>query len=270
MIFEILIVAGVGVLSAAIRSFRHPALFRIGTLGFVLTSFLAGWLIGGNIGTGLCFASTWFILPWLEILTKVRKVRLPLDRRIEPCAPPARATFPAFSDLSDEMEAGGLEYIEDAGWSHEENRQFYRLFLSQDRKTAAAICLVEQADFAFYFIVLRSHALDGRLVVTWNYPFSYGLYQVPRTIVNRAGGEKSIPEIITLHQDFLKREGGIELRSMDDRSLRSEMQADLRNQLDHNLTCGILKREGDSMIRYTFRGMFFLWFQFLRDFVRFS
>ncbi len=270
MIFEILIVAGVGVLCAAIRSFHHPALFRIGTLGFVLTSFLAGWLIGGNIWTGLAFASTWIILPWLEILTKVRRVRLPLERTILPCPPPARSAFPAFSDLSEEMEAGGFEYLEDAGWSHEENRQSYRLFRDQERTTSATICLVEQADFAFYFIALRSQALDGRLFVTWNYPFSYGLYQLPSTMLNRAGGEKSIAEIIGLHRDFLKAGDAPELCLVEEDSLRAEIQADLVSQINHNLTCGILKKEGDSMIRYTVRGMFFLWFQFLRDFVRFS
>ena len=53
MLSEVLLVAGAGMLSAALRSFRHPALFRAGTFGFVLTSFLAGWLVGGSAWTGL-------------------------------------------------------------------------------------------------------------------------------------------------------------------------------------------------------------------------
>lgn len=270
MISEVLMVVGVGVLSAALRSFRHPALFRAGTFGFVMTSFLAGWLIGGNVWTGVCFASTWFLLPWLEILTRVRKLRLPLDRELESCAPPPRATFPAFSELSEEMESGGFEYVEDAGWSHQDARQFYRLFRSGDRATAGAICLVQQSEFAFYYIALRSRAVDGRLLITWNYPFSYGLHQMPNTILNRAAGEKSIPEMIQLHRAFLEREAGEGLCPMEESSLRAEIQKDMLEQLNHNVTCGILKKAGDSTICYTVRGMFFLWFQFLRDFVRFS
>jgi hypothetical protein len=270
MLSEVMLVVGAGVCSVALRSFRHPALFRAGTLGFVLTSFLAGWLIGGSIWTGLAFGSTWFLLPWLEILGRARKLRLPLDRRLEASAPPPRAAFPDFAEVSDEMEARGFEHVEDAGWSHGDMRQFYRLFQSGNRLTAGAICLVEQAEFAFYYIALRSRAADGRLLITWNYPFSYGLHQMPGTLLNRVDGKNSIPELIRLHLAFLEREGGTGIFPMEEASLRNELQADLRGQLDHNLACGILKKAGDSTICYTVRGMFFLWFQFLRDFVRFS
>lgn len=270
MISEVLLVLGVGVLSAGLRSFRHPALFRSGTLGFVATSFLAGWLIGGSVWTGVCFASTWFLLPWLEILTRVRKLRLPLDHHLESCAPPPRAAFPTFPELTGEMESGGFEQVDDVGWNHGETRQFYRLFRSEDRTTSGAICLIEQSEFAFYYIALRSRALDGRILVTWNYPFSYGLHQVPQMVLNRAAGEQSIVEMIRLHRIFLEHEAGTGVIPLTDGVLRSDLQDDLRGQLDHNLACGILKKTGDSTICYTIRGMFFLWFQFLRDFVRFS
>lgn len=269
MVFEVLIVAGVGVLSAGLRSFRHPVLFRLGTLGFVLTSFLAGWVFGGNVWTGMCFAATWFLLPWLEILTRVRAMRLPAERRLEPAAPPTRSAFPAFSELSDEMEAGGFEYVEDAGWSHEETRQHYRLFQSSDRKTAGAICLVEQPVFSFYYIALRSRTVDGRLLITWNYPFSLGLRQMPGTILRRAAGEKSVEELILQHRASLDSEG-VGLCLVDQETLRAEIESDLRDQVTHNIACGILRREGTSSIRYTGRGLVFLWLQFLRDFVRFS
>lgn len=88
MISELCVVAAVGVLSVALRSFQNQAFFRIGTLGFIATSFLAGWLLGGSMVLGAVFASTWFLLPWLEILTRVRRLRLPLDRQLEKCPPP--------------------------------------------------------------------------------------------------------------------------------------------------------------------------------------
>jgi len=268
MLFEILLVAGAGTFAFALRSFHHPFLFRVGTLGLVATSFLAGWLIGGTVLTGCLFASTWFLLPWLEILTRVRRMRLPLDRRIEPCAPPARASFPNFEGLCSEMESGGFEYADDVGWRHDDMRHFYRLFLSSDRKTIGAICLVEQAEFTFYYISFRSRTGDGRQVVTWNYPFSYGLHQFPGTQLHRVAGEQSA--LIGSHAGLVARNLGSDVCAVEPEAVCDELQGDLRVQLDHNIACGILRREGDSMIRYTVRGMFFLWFQFLRDFVRFS
>ncbi|MEI6070838.1 MAG: hypothetical protein WCS31_03525 [Verrucomicrobiae bacterium] len=268
MLFEIMLVAGAGTLAFALRSFRDPLLFRAGTLGLVATSFLAGWLIGGSVPAGFLFASTWFLLPWLEILTRVRRMRLPLDRRIESCAPPARASFPNFNDLSDEMEAGGFEYADDVGWAHADLRHFYRLFLSPDRKTIAAICLVEQADFTFYYISFRSRTGDGRQVVTWNYPFSYGLHPFPGTRLHRIAGEQSA--LIGSHAGLVARGLGSDVCAVELGAVCAELQSDLRVQVNHNLACGILRQDGDSLIRYTVRGMFFLWFQFLRDFVRFS
>ena len=48
------------------------------------------------------------------------------------------------------------------------------------------------------------------------------------------------------------------------------MQSEMRDQLLHNIHLGVLERDGEKFIRYTRRGMFFLWFQFLRDLVRLS
>ena len=92
MISELCIVAAAGVLSLALRSFHNQACFRIGTLGFIATSFLAGWLLGGSMVLGAVFASTWFLLPWLEILTRARRLRLPLHRQLfcEPSPAPTK------------------------------------------------------------------------------------------------------------------------------------------------------------------------------------
>lgn len=270
MLFEVLIVAAVGVLSAAMRTYRSALLFRIGTLGFVFTSFLAGWLIGGNFWTGVVFASSWFLLPWLEILTRVRRMRLPLERELRACPPPTREAFPAFGELSEEVEGAGFEYVEDVGWNDAQNRQFYRLFRGGDGRTVGAICLVEQSGFTFYYVAFRSVAEDGRVLVTWNYPFSYGLHQAPGTILNREPGDRSISDLAAAHEIAVGREMGVGAVALAEGEIRGGLQADLRGQVEHNLACGILRREGEGSICYTMRGLFFLWCQFLRDFVRFS
>lgn len=272
MISDLLLVLGTGVFSAALRSFRHPVLFRVGTLGMVLTSFLAGWLIGGSLVVGFLFAAMWFLLPWLEILTRIRRLRLPLDRRLLPTPPPTRATFPMFPELTEEMEADGYAFVDDAAWSHEATRQFFRVFQNPDRRTVGAICFVEQNEFAFYYVAFSSRTADGRTYLTWNYPFSFGLRLPPAHRLNRVQGEESIEALLERHRRFLQSQGVAtdDLRPLAPEDILPDMQQELRAQLDHNLACGLLVRDGPEMIRYSVRGMFFLWFQFLRDFVRLS
>ena len=272
MISSLLLVLGAGVMAVSFRTFRHPVVFFAGTLGMVGTSFLAGWLLGGSLVVGVVFASTWFLLPWVEILTRVRKLRLPIDRRLESCAPPARGAFPGFVELSDEMESAGFEYCEDAGWEQERMRQFYRFYYSERTRTLAAICLVEQDAVAFYYVALTSRAADGRVFMTWNYPFSYGLHLLPKISLNRGGGDLSIAELTTSHASHLERAAirAEDLRRQTPEGIRDDVQNEMREHVDHNLACGILKRDGGDMIRYSLRGMIFLWVQFLRDFGRIS
>jgi hypothetical protein len=49
---------------------------------------------------------------------------------------------------------------------------------------------------------------------------------------------------------------------------RGLLEQDLRAQIDHNVRSGLLKPVGAKQVRYTWRGMLYLWFQFLLDFVR--
>lgn len=272
MISSILLVLGCGVLAAALRSFRQPVLFTLGTLGMVATSFLAGWILGGSLVLGTVFALSWFLLPWVEILTRVRKLRLPIDRQLEACTPPARSEFPDFSELSEEIESAGFEYCEDVRWQHEGIRQFYRFYYRAESRTAGTICLIEQGPIAFYYVAMSSRTADGQVFLTWNYPFSYGLHLPPKFSVNRASGDLSVSGLAAAHSAFLEKAAvGVEgLLPRTAENIRMDVQSELREQLDHNLNCGLLKRDGGEMIRYSARGMFFLWLEFLRDFVRIS
>jgi hypothetical protein len=272
VISQLLLVAGVGVLATALRTVSHPAAFRIGTLGLVATSFLAGWLLGGSLVLGVVFAAMWFLLPWLEILTRVRKLRLPLNRRLEKSPPPPASRFPNLGELTDELEAMEFEHSEDVDWRHDDMRQFYRLFYNAEKRTAAAVCLVEQGEFSFFYVAFTSHGKDGRIFMTWNYPFSYGMRQQPQMVLNRVEEDEGVEALAESHQIFLSGlslENGA-LAELQIQDLREEFQKDQRLQIEHNIACGILRHDGDEMIRYSVRGMFFLWFQFLREFVRLS
>lgn len=273
MISNLMLVLGVAVLSAALRSFQNPLVFRIGTLGIVVTSFLAGWLLGGSVWLGFVLAGSWLFLPWLEILTRVRKMRLPIERRLEPRTPPTRQTFPGLNELTDEIEEQGFEHVEDIGWEHEENRHFYRIFSHAERKVQASICLNEQQDMAFYYLSVAGHTSDGRTLITWNYPFSYGLKLQPQMMVQRVeGAPQGFGEMLATHERMLETHGvkRDDLLDQTAEEIVGAMQSEMHAQIAHNISVGLLARDGEHFIRYTTRGMFYLWFQFLRDLVRFS
>lgn len=272
MLSNFLIVAAVAVLSVALRTYHTPMIRRVGTLGVFVTSFLAGWLIGGHLLLGVAFASTWLLLPWLEILTRVRKLRLPLERNLEPAQQPSREDFPNLRELTEEIEAAGFESVDDLGWTYESQRQFYRLFYQPASNTEAALCFVEQDGLAFYYMSVTSRSSAGQVYLTWTYPFSYGLRLLPSLHLHRVEPSSSFCEMLAGHryQLDLRHVGLDAVLPQTPDSMREHIEDDLRRQISHNLDLGLLAKVGEDRIRYSARGMLFLWVQFLRDLVRLS
>lgn len=270
MISSLLIVLAAITISVGLRTYRHPLLFRLGTFGIMASSFLAGWLIGGSMALGIFCAASWLFLPWLEILTRIRRMRLPLERTLAPSRPPTRTAFPSLEEITAEIEAQGFAHVDDTGCSDQEGRQFYRVFNHEAKRIQASISLVEQAEFAFFYLTLTSRGEDGRVFVTWNYPFSYGLKAFPCLRVNRVGGLRSIENLLEIHEAFMRDERAGVLLDQSAEEILAAMQRDMQTQISHNLHIGLLKRDGKECIRYSKRGMVFLWLQFLRDFVRLS
>ena len=59
-----------------------------------------------------------------------------------------------------------------------------------------------------------------------------------------------------------------DLRVPDPDEVINEIEGEMRRQIDHNLSKGIIQLTGDGHFRYSFRGLFFLWRQFIRDMLR--
>ena len=260
-------------LTWALRTFHHPLLHRAGTLGVFVTSFLAGWLLGGHLWIGILFASSWLFLPWLEILTRVRKLRLPERMALTPCAPPSAQDLPVLRDLTQDVEEMEFEHVEDASWEQEGLRHFFRIFYHPKRRLRATIALIEQGDLGFYYLAVSSREnLTDHESITWNYPFAYSMKIPPHWHIQRVNGEVSIEELMTRHQQFLEARGvkAEDLTSESPEEMLHEIVRRTEEQVIHNVRCGIFLRAGDGEVRYSLRGMFFLWGQFLRDLVRLS
>ena len=272
MLSNLLLILGVLALSISLRSFRHPLVRKLGAIGIMATSFLVGWLLSGYWQLGVFCASSWLLLPWLEILTRVRKLTLQPEKDLRHKTPPNSEVFPALGELTEEMEGESFEHVEDAGWDWDDYQQFLRLFYKAADRTQAAICLIDQHDMAFYYLMISSRAKDGRVWTTWNNPFSESLKLVPQWRVNRLRGDQTFLEIYESHKSFLSRNRVRldDLEELDPEKIQTEIQQDLRAQVAHNIARGVLRRDSGGAIRYSWRGLFFIWFQFLRDLVRLS
>ena len=105
---------------------------------------------------------------------------------------------------------------------------------------------------------------------TWNYPFSLNLKVAPEWRMNRESGNKTFIQLLDSHRACLERNGVRTENLLETKPLElaDQLQSEQQAQIAHNVTAGILAKGKDGEIRYTWRGLLFIWLQFLRDFVR--
>src|SRR5881398_2488454 len=204
MLFGLFLTLGVAVLSVALRSYQTSLAQKLGALGILIASFLAVYFITGNAGWGVAGAASWLFLPWLEILTRIRTLRLPKEKRLRPKNPPSNSLFPALDEISREIENEGFAHVNDAGWDWEDYRQFFRLFYKEEDRAQATICLNEQHDLSFYYLRISSRTQDGTIWTTWNYPLSYRLKLTPHFRINRQRPDQSFWQLYQSHKAFLR------------------------------------------------------------------
>ncbi len=269
MLFGFLLTLGVAVLSIALRSFQSSFSQKAGALGILAASYLLVYFITGNVWLGLLGGLSWLFLPWLEILTRIRALRLPKEKQLRPKSAPSPDVFPSLTDITREIENEGFVQLNDTGWDWEDYRQFFRLFYKEEDRAQATICLNEQHDLSFYYLRISSRA-KGVIWTTWNYPLSYGLKLTPQFRINRQRPDQSFWQLYQSHRQFL-RDNDVDLTAverMDEDKIEKEIENDLRDQIAHNVSAGILKPATDTHVKYSLRGMVYLWCQFLLDLVR--
>lgn len=270
MLFGFFLTLGVAVLSVALRSYQTSLAQKVGAFGILASTFLAIYFATGQWSIGLIGTLSWLFLPWLEILTRIRVLRLPKEKALRPKSPPSAEVFPTLNEITREVENEGFVHVNDAGWDWEDYRQFFRLFYKDDDRAQATICLNEQSDLSFYYLRISSRARDGRIWTTWNYPLSYGLKLTPQFRINRQRPDQSFWQLYQSHKEYL-RSHHVEtsvIAPMDDERIQTEIENDLREQIAHNVAAGVLKPANESEVKYSWRGMIYLWCQFLLDLVR--
>src|SRR6201988_1343040 len=124
MLFKLFILLGAGVLAVALRSFQSSFSQKTGAVAILAVSYLLVYFATGSHILGGLAAAAWFFLPWVEILTRIRALRLPKEKRLRPKSPPSSDTFPTLNEITREIENEGFVHVNDAGWDWEDYRQF--------------------------------------------------------------------------------------------------------------------------------------------------
>ena len=99
MLFGLFLTLGVAVLSIALRSYQTSFSQKAGALGILTASFLAVYFITNSLLLGVVAALSWLFLPWLEILTRIRALRLPKEKALRPKSPPSAEVFPTLDEI---------------------------------------------------------------------------------------------------------------------------------------------------------------------------
>jgi len=269
---ELVLVLGVVLAAFGLRTFDHPAVRKLGGVCFLVASYLAAYFLSGSEAVGLLCVAGWFFLPWLEILTRVRHLRMPLDKPLRSSFAPSAERFPQLGEMTAEVEAAGFLRSDDTSFQWDGATQFMRIFYHPGEKYQAALCLLEQGEMAITWASLSARVEDGRTWTTWNYPFAHTMMLAPETQLNSVTDVSSFADLQEAHRAFLGRSGlePTALAEQDPEQFVETIQRETRRQVDHNLDQGLIELSGEGTFRYSWRGYLFLWRQFLRDLVRLS
>ena len=268
---EFLIVLGLVVLAVALRSSRTNLFRKLGAFTLLGASFCLLYFLTGSLAGGLLGVLLWFFLPWIELLTRVRRMRLPLDNRLQHRQIPNPSFFPNATEAAAAMEEAGFEHVSDCGWEWAGMQQFFRLFWHPEERAVAAVCLCEQSDVAFAFISITSYDESGGIWRTTNFPFAPTLQCPPNVKWNNVPCERScFHQILADHQRYLARVKvpGDQLRIPDPEQVEQSIEQEMRKQVEHNLAAGLIHLTGDGHFQYSKRGLVFLWGQFIKDMIR--
>jgi hypothetical protein len=92
----------------------------------------------------------------------------------------------------------------------------------------------------------------------------------PAFRINRQRPDRSFWQLDQSHREFLQRNkiDAAEIEPLDEEQIQADIEKDLRDQIAHNIHKGVLKQTATGDVKYSWRGMIYLWCQFLVDLVR--
>lgn len=266
----IFLIIGLVIFSLACRSFQNRYIQKAGWLALLVATYYGGFALTGSHAWGAFALSLWFIFPWLDIVTRVRKLRFPIQHDVKHRFPPSRDIFPDLEEITREVEDQGFEKADDAGWKWEDMDHFVRLFYHPEKRLQASISVAQQEGLVFSFASITSRTAEGVSYVSTNYPFSFSMKPSPRQRMNRCDDIETFEQMVQAHEAFLQKNQitHTDVPVQDPDLLHTMLATDFTQQVDHNLNAGMIVRLDEEYFRYSWRGCFFLWFQVIKDMIR--
>lgn len=268
---HLLFVAAAVVFALACRTSPNRYIFKFGSISLLGALYLAGYFITDKKHAGgALFVGGWFLVPWMEIVFRVRRLRFPLKSEVVSRFPPSRDIFPDLNELTREAEDAGFTQVGDAGWMWSETEHFMRLFYHEEKRVQASVALARQGGLGFAYVSLTSRGKNGVVYTSTNYPFPPTMKHPPKHLVNRYEDAESFEALLADHEDYLQALAVAtdELAEQDTEFLHAYIQRDMSVQVDHNLLEGLIVKAGSTEFRYSWRGCFYLYWQILKDMVR--
>ena len=273
MKFYFLLSLGVLFLSFGLRTLPWGLLRKLGAIGFLAAFYLLIYSFTQSWPLSLIACVSWpLALPWLEILTRVRHLRLPLRKTLRFKAPPTEEEFPELDEITKEIEKMDFVHLRDVGWDWADYSQFFRLFYHKDRRIQASICFNQHDNVSFFYLSVSSRQEDGTIWTATNYPFSNVMKTQPEIRMHRRFDLFEFEDIYESHRDFLA-ESGVSAESfveLEPEMIQEQIESDMRRQLLHNVNLGLLVKTDEEEVKYSVKGMFFVWGQAVKDIVRLS
>lgn len=270
---EPLTILGVILIGMALRSCRRRIVRKLGALVYLIASGLTVFFITENIALSIASAFGWFLLPWLELATRVRKLRMPLHNKLSEKSTPRLQHFPEAEVNINELQNLEFDHISDYAWDWAGSQQHYSFYWNPEERIVVIVSLCKQSNIAFSYITISSRDSSGQIYRTSNFPFSPTLKNAPNVAMNQiACCHCSLEESLACHKKFIHKKGGAldQLVVSDPEMLNLEVEDDMRMQIEHNLKNGIITPTDGGKFRYSFRGLCYLWKQFIKDMIRLS
>jgi hypothetical protein len=92
----------------------------------------------------------------------------------------------------------------------------------------------------------------------------------PMQRLQRCDNVETFEEMLAAHEAFLARNGvkAEEVVAQDPEMLHAAIETEMSDQIEHNLSAGVIVRADEKHFRYSWRGCFYLWFQVVKDMIR--
>ncbi len=271
MFQKALILVGLGILAAAFRGCGKGYLKKAGALLVLLLSFLLGYFVFKNWMGGLAVASIWIFLPWVELLSRTRKLRFPVNNRLAREKAPNLQFFPDAAAAAHALENHFFEPVNSSGWHWAGMHQHFITYWHPEECATATICLCEQEDVVFSFLSITTETKGGERYRTTNFPFASMLKACDNLVHNHLPcKQKDFEGVLDQHRAFLEDRGVTDkdLLMPDPENIDNLIEAEMQDQLRHNEAAGLIATHADGTFSYTGKGLLFLWRQFLKDMIR--